>query len=713
MSFVFKLDRRVIIAIAGAMIISLMSSIALAATVTLAWDKPVDTAVKGYHIYYGKSPDSFKKGSPSIKDVRKEYVEIKDLDPGNTYWFAATSHDDNGRESDFSEKISHAVPLPTYTVEMTVSEGTGGLIRFSENNIDCKDSCTIEEIKHHSSPSFTIIPDNGFQISEVWINDSSAGPIPSYTFENIEKNHSITAQFSRKKYTITASASDGGTIEPSGEITVLHGGSQSFSITASEGYEFTALDVNGDSVGPESPYEFTGIIADNATIHATFTAISSGGGSGDDGNTGNNPDPGDDNGADDNPGTGDDNDVGDDPIEVPGDEIGDPAEQLPDTPVLIEPKANAVLYPGEPVRFETDIYSHPEGFVHSASRWQIRRVDKKNYFYDKTTVESTVHEDSIDQLKTGLKYAWRVGFQHAGSDQYAWSEERQFVMGEEIVDDRTPPVNRGQARKDFTMVSFTHWADNDCSETTFSPLLESDYASGDYRIATYDPTLEGGGGYREYGNFEVVPGRAFWILARNGINLTRKGVPVTTEEDIYVPLRYNAATKNGWSMIAVPNNAVYSWGDIEIHVFDDEGELVDGPKLIRQLSQDNPYIDKRIWEWKNGTVGKYESHDSNNFKLTPHTGYWVKTRSANVTLVFPYDMQVAVSNPGTLLAGLWHAGIDWIGEKLSPGSVFADLSSDDIKPPMPMDGLSDNPSEASSSDSSASCFIGTMSGNLN
>lgn len=712
MSFVFRLDRRVIIAIAGAMVISLMSSIAIAATVTLAWDSPENSdAVAGYHIYYGESPDSFKKGSPSIEDIREEYVEIEGLEPGNTYWFAATSHDGNDGESDFSEEIEYAVPFSTYTVKMTVVKGSGGSIQFAKDDLNCKGTCTIDSY-HGDSPSFTIVPDNGYQISDVWIDDLNAGAIASHTFENIEEDHSITVQFSPKEYTIAASASKGGTIDPSDEITVLHGESESFSFKALEGYELTGLDVNGDSIEPKNPYILAGITADYS-IHATFTAISSGGGSGDDGNTDNAPDTGDDNGEDNDSGTGDDNDVGDDSGEVPGDDIAVPAEQLPNTPVLIEPEENAILYPDDPVRFETDIYSHPEGDVHNASRWQIRRVDKKNYFYDEITEESTTHEDSINQLRSGLKYAWRVGFQNVGSNQYSWSEERHFVVGEEIVDDKTPAVNRGQARNDFKMVSFTHWTDDNCSEKTFSSLLESDYAYGDYRIATYDPTLEGGGGYREYGDFEVVPGKAFWILARNGIDLTRKGVPVTTEEDIDVPLSYNAATKNGWAMVAVPNNAVYSWGDIEIHVFDDEGELVDGPKPIRQLSQDNPYIDKRVWEWQNGTVGKYKSHNSNDFKLTPHTGYWVKARSANVTLVFPRGMPVATSNPGALLTNLWHAGIDWIGEKLSPGSVFADLSSDDVEPPLPMDGLSDNSSNESSSDSSASCFIGTISGKRN
>jgi len=73
-------------------------------------------------------------------------------------------------------------------------------------------------------------------------------------------------------YTITASAGVGGTITPSGEVTVVSGGSQTFDITAGEGYVIADVLVDSVSVGAVSTYPFTNVVADH-TISASFTPV--------------------------------------------------------------------------------------------------------------------------------------------------------------------------------------------------------------------------------------------------------------------------------------------------------------------------------------------------------------------------------------------------------------------------------------------------------
>lgn len=69
---------------------------------------------------------------------------------------------------------------------------------------------------------------------------------------------------------VTASASIGGSISPSGDVTVANGGSQVFSFTAADvDYEFTEILVNGQSVGNSNPYTLANVIADT-TIEAKF-----------------------------------------------------------------------------------------------------------------------------------------------------------------------------------------------------------------------------------------------------------------------------------------------------------------------------------------------------------------------------------------------------------------------------------------------------------
>ena len=70
-------------------------------------------------------------------------------------------------------------------------------------------------------------------------------------------------------YTINASAGEGGSIDPSGEVTVNEGASQTFTITAEDGWEISDVKVNGESVGAVNTYTFENVSAD-AVIEASF-----------------------------------------------------------------------------------------------------------------------------------------------------------------------------------------------------------------------------------------------------------------------------------------------------------------------------------------------------------------------------------------------------------------------------------------------------------
>ena len=77
-----------------------------------------------------------------------------------------------------------------------------------------------------------------------------------------------------QKYTITATAGDGGSITPAGEVSVKEGASQTFTITASEGYAIADVLVDGQSVGAVDSYTFENVTA-NHTIAAVFTRTAS------------------------------------------------------------------------------------------------------------------------------------------------------------------------------------------------------------------------------------------------------------------------------------------------------------------------------------------------------------------------------------------------------------------------------------------------------
>lgn len=127
---------------------------------------------------------------------------------------------------------------------------------------------------------------------------------------------------------ITADATEGGTIDPTGDVTVAEGGEQSFTITPNEGYKIKAVTVDSKDVTAELKdtlaraqagaryYTFTNVM-ENHTIHAAFEK---------DGNTpggGDKPDDGGDKpggGGGDKPGGGGDKpDPGDDTPDAGGD----------------------------------------------------------------------------------------------------------------------------------------------------------------------------------------------------------------------------------------------------------------------------------------------------------------------------------------------------------------------------------------------------------
>ncbi|HUJ88646.1 MAG TPA: hypothetical protein VLX12_00510, partial [Syntrophorhabdales bacterium] len=81
---------------------------------------------------------------------------------------------------------------------------------------------------------------------------------------------SVSAAFTATDPTITASAGTGGTISPSGSISVNYGASQTFTIKAKSGYTINSVTVDGKSVGRPSSYTFKNVTA-NHTIAAAFT----------------------------------------------------------------------------------------------------------------------------------------------------------------------------------------------------------------------------------------------------------------------------------------------------------------------------------------------------------------------------------------------------------------------------------------------------------
>ena len=79
----------------------------------------------------------------------------------------------------------------------------------------------------------------------------------------------ISTGGSSESHTLTASAGDGGSISPSGAVSVPQGGSQTFSVTPHSGYALRDVLVDGRSVGAVTSYTFENVTGDHS-ISAVF-----------------------------------------------------------------------------------------------------------------------------------------------------------------------------------------------------------------------------------------------------------------------------------------------------------------------------------------------------------------------------------------------------------------------------------------------------------
>ncbi len=89
---------------------------------TLAWDRSPDPGVAGYNVYYGGSPRLYTN---TITVGATNYVTVSNLLTRATYYFAATTYNIAGLESDFSAEVSYTPPAAPQNVPPTLDPISG------------------------------------------------------------------------------------------------------------------------------------------------------------------------------------------------------------------------------------------------------------------------------------------------------------------------------------------------------------------------------------------------------------------------------------------------------------------------------------------------------------------------------------------------------------------------------------------------------------
>lgn len=375
----------------------------------------------------------------------------------------------------------------------------------------------------------------------------------------------------------------------------------------------------------------------------------------------------------------------------------------PSAPTAVSPGDESVVA-SESVSLTASAFDDPDsGDSHAASYWMVRRADSvygrsdydESFNLEATSDDLTSHE--VAGLFSGMKYIWKVGYVDSGSETVTWSEEYSFKVGES-VSEAMPEIEEGTDMADFRMMSFPYWLDDPSALSVYDVSYDTRY----YRIGHYEADTNDGE-YIEIDDLdlEINPGEALWVLSREGMDLLADGIPVSDAYDIEVPLRYNATSGDGWNQIGCPNEKAYAWGDMEVIEYSEGGEVLFGPTPISELEEANEYVDIRIWEWADGGYDPYTPEDE--FIMYPYEGYWVKTESANIHLVFPVSAQLAAAREiDTGFAQAFNRGKEWVKDMIFATHLAVADSGD--SPPMPMGAFTDS---NESSASQGGCFIAT------
>jgi hypothetical protein len=196
------------------------------------------------------------------------------LTPNTTYNFEAR------KAETLTHLASPASPIASFTTDVAVKPTytiTAAVNNTTYGSITPYGAALVEE---GNNITFTITAAKGYEIAEVLvdgINVPEAVIKGSYTFQNVMKDHTITANFiegEKPVYKIFASVNNisYGNITPYGETSVEEGNDITFTITAASGYEIDEVLVDGTNV-PEAvikgSYTFQNVKEDH-TIMVNF-----------------------------------------------------------------------------------------------------------------------------------------------------------------------------------------------------------------------------------------------------------------------------------------------------------------------------------------------------------------------------------------------------------------------------------------------------------
>ncbi|RLL87082.1 InlB B-repeat-containing protein [Mesotoga sp. BH458_6_3_2_1] len=189
----------------------------------------------------------------SVEDV---LVDGESVGPRATYTF-------NNVTSNHTITVSFTtLPPDTYTATFNVSDSSGAV---QGANVTFNGEMKSTDVDGEAVFAGVLAGNKDYTVSKTGYNNST-GTV------NVDSDENVNVTLTKKIYTITASAGTGGSIDPSGSVSVEHGSSKTFTMNPSEGYSVEDVLVDGESVGPRATYTFNNVTS-NHTITVSFTTL--------------------------------------------------------------------------------------------------------------------------------------------------------------------------------------------------------------------------------------------------------------------------------------------------------------------------------------------------------------------------------------------------------------------------------------------------------
>lgn len=253
-------------------------TLVLAATVTLAWDSNVP-APEGYRVYQRTEGQSYNYTRAAWSGP-KNSCSLENLDNGVKYFFVVrayvgndTSGDSNeiSFQSDDSSVLNNTDASSTHndSISSTTSNTRNFKIVASAGDYGTISPSGRLILPQGNDQTFRIEANAGYHVSDLLVDGTSMGPVASYTFTQLNANHTIEAIFAINTYTLSASYTGEGSISPSGKAKISYDDSLTYAIAPNKGYHIEDVLVDGVSVGTRSAYTFANIDADH-TIAVVF-----------------------------------------------------------------------------------------------------------------------------------------------------------------------------------------------------------------------------------------------------------------------------------------------------------------------------------------------------------------------------------------------------------------------------------------------------------